>query len=60
MIYGLIAEKVGHSFSAEIHKKLFGYDYELKTIKSDELEEFLSRREFKAINVTIPSRFIKS
>ena len=54
MIYGLIAEKVGHSFSAEIHKKLFGYDYELKAIKSDELEEFLSRREFKAINVTIP------
>ena len=54
MKYGLIAEKVGHSFSAEIHKELFGYDYELKAIKKDELDGFLKSRSFKAINVTIP------
>ena len=54
MKYGLIAERVGHSFSAEIHKKLFGYDYDLKAIKSEELPSFMLTREFKAINVTIP------
>lgn len=54
MKYGLIAERVGHSFSAEIHKKLFGYDYELKAVAKDELDSFMSLREFSAINVTIP------
>ena len=54
MKYGLIAEKVGHSFSAEIHKKLFGYDYELKAIANDELDEFMRSRNFTAMNVTIP------
>ncbi len=54
MKYGLIAERVGHSFSAEIHKKLFGYEYELKAIPSEELESFMTKREFSAINVTIP------
>ncbi len=54
MMYGLIAERIGHSFSAEIHKKLFGYDYELKAISKAELDFFMRDREFKAINVTIP------
>ena len=54
MTYGLIAEKVGHSFSAEIHKSLFGYDYELLALKKDEFANFLNERKFKAINVTIP------
>ena len=54
MNYGLIAEKVGHSFSSEIHKKLFGYDYELKAIAKDELDSFMKNKDFKAINVTIP------
>ncbi|MBR6562951.1 MAG: AAA family ATPase [Clostridia bacterium] len=54
MKYGLIAERVGHSFSADIHKRLFGYDYELKAISRDSLDEFLKTREFDAINVTIP------
>lgn len=54
MKYGLIAEKVGHSFSADIHKRLFGYDYELKAISRNSLEEFLKIREFDAVNVTIP------
>ncbi len=54
MKYGLIAEKVGHSFSAEIHKELFGYDYELKAISKNELPDFLESRSFNAVNVTIP------
>ncbi|MBO5767865.1 MAG: shikimate dehydrogenase, partial [Clostridia bacterium] len=54
MKYGLIAEKVGHSFSAEIHKKLFGYDYELKAIKKEELDAFMKAKDFLSVNVTIP------
>ncbi len=54
MKYGLIAEKVGHSFSAEIHKKLFGYEYELKAIAKEDVDAFMKSREFTAINVTIP------
>lgn len=54
MKYGLIAEAVSHSYSAEIHKKLFGYDYELKAIKKEELESFLKTKDFNGINVTIP------
>ena len=29
MIYGCIGEKLGHSFSKEIHAKIAGYCYEL-------------------------------
>jgi len=54
MIYGLIAEKLGHSFSKDIHNRLFDYSYELKEIPQDELDSFMRNKEFKAINVTIP------
>lgn len=54
MKYGLIGEKLEHSFSAEIHRQLYGYAYELKKLALDDLEEFIRCREFSAINVTIP------
>ena len=54
MEYGLIGEKLGHSFSREIHARLRGYDYELRELRPDEVEEFLVKREFRGINVTIP------
>ncbi len=54
MKYGLIGEKLGHSLSPELHA-LFGYpDYVLREIPSGELADFLMRREFCGINVTIP------
>ena len=52
--YGCIGEKLGHSFSKLIHNKLFDYCYELKEIPKDNLEEFMRKSDFKAINVTIP------
>lgn len=52
--YGLLGEKLSHSFSKLIHEKLCGYSYELIEVEKDELDSFLTRREFKAINVTIP------
>lgn len=53
MKYGLIGEKLGHSFSKEIHERL-GYDYELKEIAKDELESFMLAKDFVGINVTMP------
>lgn len=54
MRYGLIGEKLGHSFSKEIHGLLGDYEYCPKELKPEELEEFLKKREFAGINVTIP------
>lgn len=54
MNYGLIGEKLGHSFSKEIHALIGSYDYELKEIVSTDLPAFMQQKEFKGINVTIP------
>ena len=54
MRYGLIGEKLGHSFSREIHAKLGRYDYELREIPREEIAAFLAARAFSGINVTIP------
>ncbi len=53
-MYGLIGEKLGHSFSKQIHESLFDYEYKIIEIPKDKLDEFMTKREFKAINVTIP------
>ena len=54
MNYGCIGEKLKHSFSKEIHGELADYDYELCEVAREELSDFAERRDFKAINVTIP------
>ena len=54
MEYGLIGEKLGHSYSKPIHEKLADYTYELTPLSRDEFTEFMEKRQFKAINVTIP------
>ena len=54
MDYGLIGEKLGHSYSKLIHEKFGFYTYELKEIPRDELDAFMRAKDFKGINVTIP------
>ena len=54
MEFGLIGEHLGHSFSCEIHAKLAGYRYELRELPPSALADFLQRRDFRGINVTIP------
>ena len=55
MKYGLIGEKLGHSWSCEIHAMIpEDYEYELKELASGEVGAFVSGREFRAFNVTIP------
>ena len=54
MEYGLIGEKLSHSFSKEIHESLASYDYQLKELTINEVPAFMKSKDFKAINVTIP------
>ena len=54
MEYGLLGEKLGHSFSPQIHSALAGYDYRLLPTPPEEVEELFRRRAFKGLNVTIP------
>ncbi len=54
MTYGCIGEKLGHSFSREIHQRLADYTYELKELTPEELVAFMEEKAFSAINVTIP------
>ena len=55
MEYGLIGSKLGHSYSKIIHEMLCGYHYDLCPLPTEEeARAFLIRRQFKAINVTIP------
>ena len=62
--YGCIAEHLGHSFSGVIHRLIssklavsspaLAYDYALQELRPDEVADFLARRAFSGINVTIP------
>lgn len=54
MKFGCIGEKLGHSFSVEIHEKLALYDYTLMPIPREKLHDFMVQRDFDGINVTIP------
>ena len=51
---GLLGEKLGHSYSPEIHKMLAGYEYRLYERRADELESFIKGGEWDGLNVTIP------
>lgn len=54
MKYGLIGEKLGHSFSKPIHEKIADYTYEIKEIAKEDLDSFMKEKDFQCINVTIP------
>ena len=54
MEYGLIGERLGHSFSREVHAALGDYPYELLELAPDAVDGFMRARAFEAINVTIP------
>lgn len=54
MKYGCIGEHLKHSFSKEIHNALADYEYEILEIEKDKLSEFAEKKDFSAINVTIP------
>ena len=51
---GLLGEKLGHSYSTEIHASLANYDYHLYETAPSELGAFLLQRDWDGLNVTIP------
>ena len=52
--YGCIGKKLTHSFSKEIHARLADYKYELIELDEEEIKHFFTKKDFEAINVTIP------
>ena len=54
MEYGLLGERLGHSFSPQIHRDLAGYDYQLLPTPPEAVEGLFARRAFQGLNVTIP------
>ena len=60
MKYGLIGEHLGHSFSKQIQSRIAeienvkDYDYQLVELDQEEFKEFMEKKDFKGINVTIP------
>ena len=54
MIKGLIGEKLGHSYSKVIHEMINNDIYNLYSFNMTELHDFLTKKEFNFVNVTIP------
>jgi len=52
--FGLLGEKLGHSFSPLIHERLGEYAYALFEVPAPALASFMEERRFDGINVTIP------
>ena len=52
--FGLLGERLEHSFSPQIHALLGGYEYRLYEIAPSGLDAFMIERRFDGINVTIP------
>lgn len=52
--YCLIGEKLGHSFSKELHNAFGNPIYGLKEIPRDSIDDYFLNKDFKGINVTIP------
>ena len=55
MEYGLIGYPLGHSHSPFVHS-FFGYSYELKEVKGEDLPNFFNEGAFSGLNVTIPHK----
>lgn len=51
---GLLGEKLGHSYSPQIHAQLGSYSYELFEVAPENLNHFLLNEGFDGLNVTIP------
>lgn len=52
--YGLLGQKLGHSFSPQIHAALADYPYGLYEVEPGKLGTFLEMTELEGMNVTIP------
>ena len=51
---GLLGEKLGHSYSPQIHAELADYAYKLYEKAPEEVEAFVREGTWHGMNVTIP------
>ncbi len=51
---GLLGEKLGHSYSPQIHAELADYEYRLYEKAPDVVEDFVRHGDWHGLNVTIP------
>lgn len=51
--FGLVGKNLSHSLSPEIHQS-FGYDYKIFDLDDRAFENFMRKKNFDGINVTIP------
>ena len=52
--FGLVGEKLSHSYSKIIHAMLGDYNYGLLPMDEDEFDRFFCEKAFSGVNVTIP------
>ena len=51
---GLLGERLGHSYSKQIHACFADYEYELYGVPREKAAEMIKSGEFDGLNVTIP------
>ncbi len=51
---GLLGRRLSHSYSPQIHSELGNYSYTLFELEPNELDFFMRKGDFDAINVTVP------
>ena len=51
---GLLGEKLGHSYSKQIHASIAPYEYDLYAVSREDAERMIRGGEFLGLNVTIP------
>lgn len=54
MKYGLVGERLDYSYSKDIHETLTSYTYDYMEVARKDFRRFMKKKDFKAINVTIP------
>ena len=47
MEYGLLGEKLGHSYSKEIHEQLADYTYDLCPVSREDFDDFMKKHDFR-------------
>ena len=52
--YGLLGQKLGHSYSPQIHGQLGDYPYALYEVEPEQLPAFMQQTPLAGMNVTIP------
>ncbi len=52
--YGVLGEKLEHSYSPQIHNLLADYDYRRYEVAKEDVEKFLSTTDLSGMNVTMP------